>query len=178
MTFITPFNTKNVLAGAGTAAKELIEEVGELDYLFVPIGGGGLVAGSAIAAEALSPGCKVIGVEPKEGNDAYLSLRQGKIVTIKPPKTIADGAATLAPGEMAFAIIKEKVADIELVTDDQLIESMKFLGERMKILVEPTGCLGFSGLQNSKIDLKGKRIGVILSGGNIDLERYAKFIAQ
>ena len=173
LTLIPPFDHPDVIAGQGTAAKELIEEVGQLDYLFVPVGGGGLIAGSAIAAAHLSPGCILIGVEPDAGNDAQQSLRQGELVTIPVPKTIADGAQTQCVGKLTFPIIRALVQDIVTVSDEQLLEQMRFFAERMKIIVEPTGCLGAAAVFNSRLNVSEKRVGVILSGGNMDLGRLA-----
>jgi threonine dehydratase len=173
LTLIPPFDHADVIAGQGTAAKELIEEVGQLDYLFVPIGGGGLIAGSAIAAAHLSPGCIIIGVEPETGNDAQQSLRGGKIVAIPVPKTIADGAQTQRIGELTFPIIHAMVQDIVTVSDKQLQEQMRFFAERMKIIVEPTGCLSAAAITNRIVDVSNKRVGVILSGGNMDLKHLA-----
>lgn len=170
LTLIPPFDYSDVIAGQGTAAKELIDEVGQLDYLFVPVGGGGLVAGSAIAAAHLSPGCIIIGVEPEAGNDAEQSLRNGKIITIPVPKTIADGAQTQRIGELTFPIIQAMVQDIVTVSDNQLRDEMRFFAERMKIIVEPTGCLAAAAVSNRIINVSNKRVGVILSGGNMDLK--------
>ena len=170
LTLIPPFDHPAVIAGQGTAAKELIEEVGQLDYLFVPIGGGGLIAGSAIAAANLSPKCTIIGVEPAQGNDAQQSLHCNKIVTIPVPKTIADGAQTQHLGELTFPIIHALVHDIVTVSDEQLQEQMKFFAERMKMIVEPTGCLSAAAVFNHTVKVANKRVGVILSGGNMDLK--------
>ena len=169
LTLIPPFDYSDVIAGQGTAIKELIEEIGQIDYLFVPIGGGGLIAGSAIAATHLSPGCIIIGVEPETGNDAQQSLYRGKIVTIPAPKTIADGAQTQYIGELTFPIIRTMVQDIVTVSDNQLQEQMRFFAERMKIIVEPTGCLGAAAVFNRMVNVSNKRVAVILSGGNMDL---------
>ena len=168
MTMIPPYNHADVIAGQGTAAKELIEDAGQLDYLFVCLGGGGLTSGCALAAQELSPGCKVIGVEPEAGNDVQQSFRKGEIVKIPVPQTIADGAQTQAPGDLTFAIIRALVSDVVTVSDAQLIEAMKFFVARMKIVVEPTGCLAAAAAFNQKADIKGKRVGVIISGGNVD----------
>lgn len=173
LTLIPPFDYADVIAGQGTATKELIEEVGLLDYLFVPIGGGGLIAGSAIAAAHLSPGCIIIGVEPEAGNDAQQSLHSGKIVTIPVPTTIADGAQTQHIGELTFPIIRSMVQDIVTVSDNQLQEQMRFFGERMKTIVEPTGCLGAAAVFNRMVNISNKRVGIILSGGNMDLKYLA-----
>jgi len=166
-----------VIAGQGTAVKELIEEVGELDALFIPLGGGGLLAGSALAARALSPNCKIYGVEPEAGNDGQQSLRSGSIVTISTPKTIADGAQTSALGHHTFAIIQRDVTDILTATDEQLVESMAFFASRMKLVVEPTGCLGLAAVRALASSLKGKRIGVLISGGNVDLDNFSRLLA-
>ncbi|WP_273726528.1 threo-3-hydroxy-L-aspartate ammonia-lyase [Brucella gallinifaecis] len=178
LTLIPPFNHPDIIAGQGTATKELIEEVGQLDALFVCLGGGGLLAGSALAAKALSPSCDVYGVEPEAGNDGQQSLRSGRIVHIDVPKTLADGAQTQALGEMTFSIIRETVRDILAVSDDDLVQGMKFFASRMKMVVEPTGCLGFAGALQMAPELRGKRVGVIISGGNVDLERFATLIGK
>jgi len=178
MTLIPPYDHPDVIAGQGTAAKELIEEVGALDALFVCLGGGGLLSGSALAARALAPNCKIYGVEPQAGNDGQQSFRSGTIVHIDTPRTIADGAQTQHLGEYTFAIIKRDVDDILTATDDQLVACMRFFAERMKMVVEPTGCLGFAAAREMKAQLKGKRIGVIISGGNVDIERYISLLAS
>ncbi|MGF6723078.1 threonine dehydratase [Paraburkholderia sp. GAS41] len=177
MTLIPPYDHPDVIAGQGTAAKELIEEVGTLDALFVCLGGGGLLAGSTLAARELAPGCTIYGVEPQAGNDGQQSFRAGSIVHIETPKTIADGAQTQHLGQYTFPIIKRDVNDILTVTDEQLVACMRFFAERMKMVVEPTGCLGFAAARAIKDRLKGKRVGVIVSGGNVDMERYAAFLA-
>ena len=176
MTLIPPYDHPDVIAGQGTAAKELIEEVGTLDALFVCLGGGGLLSGSALAARALAPNCKVYGVEPEAGNDGQQSFRSGSIVHIETPKTIADGAQTQHLGNYTFPIIRHNVDDILTASDDQLIACMRFFAERMKMVVEPTGCLGFAAAREMKAQLKGKRVGVIVSGGNVDLDRYSGFL--
>jgi threonine dehydratase len=173
MTLIPPYDHADVLCGQGTATKELIEEVGPLDYLFVCLGGGGLLSGSALAARALSPDCRIYGVEPAAGNDGQQSFRAGKIIHIDTPRTIADGAQTQHLGEITFGIIRRDVTAILTATDEQLVDSMRFYAERMKIVVEPTGCLSLAGAEHSGLDLKGARVGIIISGGNVDLARYA-----
>lgn len=177
-TFIPPFDHADVLAGQGTAALELFEEVGELDALFVCLGGGGLLSGSALATKARSPHCKIYGVEPEAGNDVQQSLRKGERVKIATPVTIADGAQTPMVGAITFEIIKALVDDIHTVTDAQLIEAMRFYAERMKMVVEPTGCLSLAAALQAAPNLKGQRIGVIISGGNVDLARFAKLLAS
>ena len=178
LTAIPPYDHPDVIAGQGTAAKELFEEVGELDHLFVCLGGGGLLAGSALAAKALAPACRVHGVEPEAGNDGQQSLRSGKIVFIDTPNTIADGAQTQSLGQLTFDIIRRDVADIVTATDAQLIEAMRFYASRMKMVVEPTGCLSLAGAQHAGLSVKGSRVGIIISGGNIDLARFAKLIGD
>jgi threonine dehydratase len=177
MTLIPPFDHPDVIAGQGTATKELIEEVGELDYLFVCLGGGGLVSGAALAARALAPRCKVYGAEPEAGNDGQQSFRTGAIVHIATPRTIADGAQTQHLGELTFAIIRRELADVLTATDAQLVEAMRFFAERMKLVVEPTGCLAFAAARHAGLPIAGKRVGIIVSGGNIDLARYAQLLA-
>ena len=176
MTLIPPFDHPHVIAGQGTATKELIDEVGPLDALFVCMGGGGLLAGAALAARALAPGCKVYGVEPEAGNDGQQSFRSGRIVHIETPKTIADGAQTQAVGKITFEIIRRDVDDVLTASDEELVQCMRFFAERMKMVVEPTGCLGFAAARRMKSELAGKRVGVIVSGGNIDLARYAALL--
>ena len=177
MTLIPPYDHPDVIAGQGTAAKELIEEVGTLDALFVCLGGGGLLSGSALAARELAPDCAIYGVEPEAGNDGQQSFRSGSIVHIETPKTIADGAQTQHLGQYTFPIIQRDVDDILTATDDQLVACMRFFAERMKMVVEPTGCLGFAAAREIRQQLQGKRVGVIVSGGNVDLARYSAFLA-
>ncbi|MFW6557659.1 threo-3-hydroxy-L-aspartate ammonia-lyase [Acinetobacter baumannii] len=177
LTLIPSYDHPHVIAGQGTAAKELFEEVGDLDYLFVCLGGGGLLAGSALSARQLSPNCKIYGVEPALGNDGQMSFKKGEIVHIDTPPTIADGAQTQYLGKLTFPIIQQKVDDILTATDEELINAMKFFAERMKMVVEPTGCLGFAAARNLKDELKGKRIGIIISGGNVDISKYAEFLS-
>lgn len=179
MTLIPPYDHPDVIAGQGTAARELFEETGPLDALFVCLGGGGLTSGSALSARALSPQAKVYGVEPEAGNDGQQSLRAGHIVHIDTPKTIADGAQTQHLGEYTFGIIRRDVEDILTVSDAQLVEAMRFFAERMKMVVEPTGCLGFAAAcaMAESGALKGQRVGIVISGGNVDLARYAALLA-
>lgn len=175
-TFIPPFDHADVLCGQGTAALELFEEVGALDILLVCLGGGGLLSGSALAARALSPSCRVYGVEPEAGNDAQQSFRAGHRVRIPTPYTIADGAQSPMVGELTFEIIRRDVDDILTVSDAQLIEAMRFYAERMKMVVEPTGCLSLAAACHAGLPLQGQRVGVLISGGNIDLQRYAQLL--
>jgi threonine dehydratase len=177
MTLIPPYDHAHVIAGQGTAAKELFEEVGALDALFVCLGGGGLLSGSALATRALSPKTRLYGVEPQAGNDGQQSFRSGSIVHIDTPQTIADGAQTQHLGEITFEIIRRDVDDILTATDAQLIECMRFFASRMKMVVEPTGCLGLAAARQMKDSLKGQRVGVIVSGGNVDLARMCALLA-
>ena len=176
LTLIPPYDHPDVIAGQGTAAKELLEEVAALDALFVSLGGGGLLAGSALATRALAPDCKLYGVEPEAGNDGQQSFRSGAIVHIETPKTIADGAQTQHLGNYTFPIIKRDVDDILTVTDEQLVECMRFFASRMKLVVEPTGCLGFAAARKIKAELMGQRVGVLISGGNVDLDLYCALL--
>ena len=172
LTLIPPYDHPDVIAGQGTAAKELFEEVGALDALFVCLGGGGLLSGSALATRALAPQCKLYGVEPEAGNDGQQSFRSGAIVHIDTPTTIADGAQTQHLGAYTFAIIRRDVDDIRTASDRQLIDCMRFFAARMKLIVEPTGCLGLAAAREMKTQLQGQRIGIILSGGNVDIGRF------
>jgi threonine dehydratase len=175
-TVIPPFDHPDVIAGQGTAAAEFIAECGPLDSLFVPLGGGGLLAGSLLAAQALLPACRVYGAEPEAGSDGQQSLRQGSIVRIEVPHTIADGAQTQSLGGLTFEIIRHGAADILTVSDDDLVDCMRFFAERMKIVVEPTGCLGFAAARSRRAELAGQRVGIILSGGNVDAARFAALV--
>ena len=174
---IPPFDHRDVIAGQGTAALELIDEVGPLDTLLVPMGGGGLLAGSALAAAARSPGCQVIGVEPEAGNDGQRSFRSGEIVGIPVPRSIADGALTTRIGDRTFAIIRRLVTDIVTVPDDRLVAAMRFMLERTKLVCEPTGCLGIAAALDGTVPLAGRRVGIIISGGNVDLRAMAEWLA-
>ena len=176
MTLVPPYDHADVIAGQGTATRELLQEVGDLDDLFVCLGGGGLISGAALAARALSPRCRIHGVEPEAGNDAQQSLARGEIVHIETPQTIADGAQTQHLGKLTFEIIRRDVTDIVTASDAQLVLAMRFFAERMKLVVEPTGCLAFAGARHAGIDLARRRVGIIVSGGNIDLARYARLL--
>jgi threonine dehydratase len=177
MTLIPPFDHADVMAGQGTVAQELLEEVGPLDTLLVCLGGGGLISGCAVAARHLSPDCTVIGVEPEAGNDAQQSKRLGQIVRIQTPRTLADGAQTQALGQLTFPVIQALVDDIVTVTDDQLIEAMRFAAARMKMVVEPTGALAMAAAMQGVVDVRGKRVGVVISGGNVDIAQLARYLA-
>ena len=174
---VPPFDHPDVIAGQGTAALELCEEVGEIDMLVTPLGGGGLLSGSALAVRAMSPGCSIVGVEPEAGNDGQQSLAKGEVVSIPIPRSIADGALTPSLGEYTFPIIRDTVERIVTVTDAELVSTLRFFAERMKIVVEPTGCLAAAAVLNGVLDCKGKRVGIVLSGGNVDLPALAGFLA-
>jgi threonine dehydratase len=178
LTVIPPFDHPHILAGQGTAAKELIEETGPLDILMVPCGGGGLLSGCSIAAKHLSPNCRVIGVEPAAGDDGLRAFRSGTLQTIELPDTIADGARTTSLGRITFALIQKHVDDFLTVTDEELLQWMFFLWERMKIVVEPTGALAACALLAGKLDAQGKKVGVVISGGNVDLAWAARQLAR
>jgi threonine dehydratase len=165
---IPPFDHAHVIAGQGTAAKELFEEAGPLDYLFVPCGGGGLISGCALAAAALSPGCRVIGVEPAAGDDATRSFRTGTLQSCRNPDTIADGARTDSLGKLTFPLLLALVHDMTTASDTELVAALRYLLERMKIVAEPTGALGAAGLFERGYAVRGTRVGVLISGGNVD----------
>jgi len=173
LTMIPPFDHAHVIAGQGTAAKELIEDVGPLDHLLVPCGGGGLISGCAIAASHLAPGVRVIGVEPAAGDDVTRSFQTRMLQTVHNPDTIADGARTSSAGKLTFPLILHHVHAMLTVTDAELLRSMYYLWERMKIVVEPTGALAAAALLEGKLDARGKRVGVIISGGNVDVRNLA-----
>ena len=175
-TFIPPFDHPDVIAGQGTAALELLQDHGPMDRLYVCLGGGGLLSGSLLAAKALSPNCAVFGVEPEAGNDVQQSLAKGERVRIPTPVTIADGAQTPMVGAITFDIIRRDVAAVHTVTDAQLVDAMRFYAERMKMVVEPTGCLSLAALMQDAPACQGQRVGVIISGGNVDLARYAALL--
>jgi len=186
MTLVPPYDHADVMAGQGTAALELVQQVAELDgggldAMLVCVGGGGLISGCAVAATHLLPGIEVWGVEPEAGNDTQRSLAEGRIVHIDTPKTIADGAQTQHSGALTFPVIQALVKGIVTASDEELVQAMRFFAERMKIVVEPTGCLGAAALMSRVAglpDLRGRRVGVILSGGNVDVRRYAELLAS
>jgi threo-3-hydroxy-L-aspartate ammonia-lyase len=176
LTLIPPYDHPHIMAGQGTVAQELIEDVGPLDLLVAPLGGGGLLSGCATAAKAMAPNCAVIGVEPAAGDDGQRSFRSGRIVHIDTPDTIADGAQTQHLGQLTFPVLQRCVDDILTVGDAALVETMEFFASRMKMMVEPTGCLGAAAVFGRQLDLRGKRVGIIISGGNVDLLRFASLI--
>ncbi len=175
---IPPFDHPDVIAGQGTVAAELIDEVGPLDALYVCMGGGGLLSGCVLAAKAMAPGCRVYGVEPEAGNDGQQSFRRGSIVRIGVPNTIADGAQTQAVGVQPFEIIRRDVSDVLTVSDAELIDCMRFFLTRMKIVVEPTGCLAFAAARALGRRLAGQRIGIVISGGNVDIGRMSALFGE
>jgi threonine dehydratase len=175
LVLVPPYDDPLVMAGQGTAALELLEDVPELDALVVPISGGGLIAGSATAAKALRPGIRVIGVEPDAGDDTRRSLRAGRRVEIEVPRTIADGLQAPTPGELTFEVNRRLVDDVATVTDEQIVAAMRFLFERLKVVVEPSGAVGVAALLAGTS--AGPRVGVVLSGGNIGPRRFADLVA-
>jgi threonine dehydratase len=177
MTLIPPYDHAHVMAGQGTAAIELFEDTGPLDLLLVCLGGGGLLSGCAVVAQQLSPDCRVIGVEPEAGNDVQQSKQLGHIVKIDTPRTIADGAQTQQVGQLTFPVIQTLVDDIVTVSDAQLVEAMRFAAARMKMVIEPTGALAMAAAMQGVVDVRGKRVGVLISGGNIDIAQFAKYLA-
>ncbi len=176
-TLVPPFDDERIIAGAGTAALELLEEVGTLDALVVPVGGGGLLSGSAIAAHGVDERIAIYGVEPDNGDDVRRSLEQGEIVSLPVPQTIADGLRTQAPSPLTFGIARAHGVRIVTVSDDALREAMRLLFERLKIVVEPSGAAGVAALLSGKLALAGQRVGVIISGGNVDALRFSYLIS-
>jgi threonine dehydratase len=175
-TLIPPYDHRDVIAGQGTAALELFEEVGDLDLLLVCLGGGGFTAGCLLAAQSKAPGCAVWGVEPEAGNDGQRSLAEGRIVHIDVPRTLADGAQTQHLGALTFEVIRRHAAGIATVPDGALVEAMRFFAERMKLVVEPTGALAAAAAFTGAVPVRGRRVGVMISGGNIDLVRFASLL--
>ncbi len=174
---VPPFDDARIVAGAATAGLELLEDANPLDAVVVPVGGGGLMAGTAIAAHAVDPAIAIYGVEPQRGDDFAQSLARGERVTIPVPVTIADGLRTTSPGELTFAIAREHTRAVVTVSDDELRDAMRFAFERMKLVVEPSGAAGLAALVHRRIpDVEGKRVGVVISGGNVDAERYARLL--
>lgn len=168
---IPPYDHPDVVAGQGTAGQELIEDAGGLDALLVCCGGGGLLSGCALAADALAPGCRVIGVEPSLADDATRSFHTGTLHTVRNPATIADGARTPSLGRITFPLVRHYVDDMVTVSEDAIRRAMRFLWERMKLVVEPTGALAAAALFEGAAGVRGARVGVLLSGGNVDLQR-------
>ena len=177
LALIPPYEHPHVMAGQGTAALELLEETGELGALVTPVGGGGLMAGSATAAKGLHPGIRMVGVEPEAGDDTKRSLEAGRRVSIPVPKTIADGQALHTPGELTFSVNRRLVDEIVLVSDDEIRDAMRFAFERLKIVVEPSGATPLAALLSGRVGGLPDRVGVIVSGGNVDAERFARLCA-
>jgi threonine dehydratase len=178
MTLIPPFDHVDVMAGQGTAAVELFEDTGPLDLLLVCLGGGGLISGCATAAHAMAPDCRVIGVEPQAGDDVRQSLARGERVSIAVPQTIADGAQTQSPGVLTFEVIRHRVAEVVTVDDAALVRTLRFLANHLKIVAEPTGCLAAAAALEGAVDLRGRRVGIVISGGNVDPDRLPLYLAQ
>ena len=176
LVFIHPYDHPHIMAGQGTAALELLEDAPNLEVLVAPVGGGGLLSGCAVAAKALQPGIRIFGVETESSNDWWLSFQANERVKIPPPPTIADGMRTQQPGELTFPIIREKVEDILLVSDEQVIEALKFLLLRLKILAEPTGAVAPAAVFQRLVGPAGARVGVIISGGNMDAGLLAQLL--
>jgi threonine dehydratase len=176
-TMIHPFNDYRIIAGQGTAALELMEEINDLDYVLAPVGGGGLLSGTAIAAKALNPKIKIIGCEPKNADDAYRSIKAGRIIPPQNPNTIADGLKT-SLGDKTFPIIQQLVDEIVLVTEEQIITAMRSIFERMKIIVEPSSAVPFGALISNKLNVSGKKVGIIISGGNVDFNKFFESIRK
>jgi threonine dehydratase len=178
LTLIPPYDHPHIIAGQGTAARELIEEVGTLDFLFAPCGGGGLLSGTALAAHAMAPACKVIGVEPAAADDATRSFRTRQLQTVHNPKTVADGARTPSLGTLTFPLVLQHVSDMATVGDAVLLRTMFYLWERLKLVVEPTGALGAAAALEGTTSIRGARVGVILSGGNVDFTQVSGWISD
>ena len=178
LTVIPPYDHPHIIAGAGTAARELFEEVGTLDLLLVPCGGGGLLSGSALAADGMAPKCRVVGVEPAAGDDATRSFRSKQLETAHNPQTVADGARTPSLGSLTFPLVLQYVSDMTTIDDGALLRTMFYLWERLKLIIEPTGALGAAAALEGIVPVGGKRVGVILSGGNVDLSQVSAWVSQ
>ncbi|MCA8911749.1 MAG: pyridoxal-phosphate dependent enzyme, partial [Planctomycetes bacterium] len=177
LTLIPPYDHPHIVAGQGTVALELHEQVPDLDVVLTPCGGGGLLSGCAVATRALRPGCKVIGVEPAAADDATRSFKTGELQTVHNPETVADGARTPSLGQLTFPLIRANVDDMVTVDDAAIIEAMRFIWERMKLVVEPTGAMAYAALHSGALQFSGKRVGVVISGGNVDLDALPKLLA-
>ena len=177
-TLVPPYDDPNIIAGQGTAAMELVEDTGPLDVLLVPLGGGGLLAGTCLAATALSPGIRIYGVEPEAGDDWLRSWRESHIVSIPVPKTIADGQQTQAPGELTWPIVRALGTGVITVSDDEIRTAMRFAFERLKLVIEPSGASAFAALLHERVNSAGMRIGVVLSGGNVDPGIFAASLSS
>jgi threonine dehydratase len=178
LTLVPPYDHPHVIAGQGTATRELFEEVGPLDVLLVPCGGGGLLAGSGMSAEAMSPGCCVIGVEPAAGDDATRSFQTGQLQRVHNPQTVADGARTASLGSLTFPLVLRYASQMTTVEDPALLDTMFYLWERLKLVVEPTGALGAAAAFSGRIPIAGKRVGVLLTGGNVDFSEVPGWLSR
>jgi threonine dehydratase len=178
LTLVAPFDHPDIVLGAGTAAAELIEDAGPFDVILCPLGGGGLLSGTSLAANLLAPGCRVIGVEPAAGDDGARSFRSGRLERAEHPDTIADGARTPSLSTLTLSLVRRYAHDVVTVTDDELLEAMAFLWTRLKLMVEPTGALGLAAALSGRVDVRGSRVGVILSGGNVDLPAILPRLAR
>jgi threonine dehydratase len=177
MALVPPYDDPRVMAGQGTVARELLEDLPGLDAIATPVGGGGLLSGCAVAARHASATCEIFGVEPEAGDDVRRSLAKGEIVHIEVPRTIADGAQTQHAGRHTFPVLQALVAGVATVSDAQLVDAMRFFAERMKLVVEPTGCLAAAAALYGALPVRGRRVGIVLSGGNVDVQRYAALLA-
>jgi threonine dehydratase len=177
LTIVHPYDDERIMAGQGTATLELVEDGGELDLLLVPVGGGGLISGSATAATALCPKCEVVGVEPESGDDTARSLAAGERIRVPVGRTIADGQQLDIPGERTFAVVRERVAAIVTVSDAEIVAAMRFAFERLKLVLEPSGASALAALLAGKVEASGRRTGVIFSGGNVDVARFRELTA-
>jgi threonine dehydratase len=178
LTLVPPFDHPHIIAGQGTVALEFLADIPDLEVLVLPIGGGGLISGSGIAAHAMRPGIRLFGVEPETGNDTYLSLEKGSIVSTPLSQSIADGLLSPAPGKLTFPIMQQHLESVRLVTDAEIAEALRFILIRMKILVEPSGAAALAALMAGKIpNVKGKKVGVVFSGGNVDPALLVKLLA-
>ncbi|MDP9023912.1 MAG: pyridoxal-phosphate dependent enzyme, partial [Candidatus Eremiobacteraeota bacterium] len=177
-TLVPPYDDPDIIAGAGTAALELLQDVGRLDAIVTPVGGGGLLSGTCIVAHHVDPSIECWGVEPAAGDDVRRSLDANERVTIAVPQTIADGLQTQSPGELTFPILRNRARGIVTVTDEELIAAMRFAFERMKIIIEPSGCAALAAVMNARFPVAQKRIGIVVSGGNIDMQRFAALVSK
>lgn len=178
LTLVPPYNDPAIMAGAGTVALELLEEQPDLDVIVAPVGGGGLISGTSIAAHGVRPSIHVVGIETEAANHAFLSKRSGERVSIAPPETIADGIRTTALGQLTWPVLRDSVDDVVLVSDDEVKEALRFLLLRLKLVVEPTGAVGVAAAMTGKLNQYGKRIGVIISGGNVAPEMLASILHE
>lgn len=177
LTVVHPFDDPRVMAGQGTAALELFEDAGPLDLLLVPMSGGGLASGTATVAAALAPGCEVVGVEPEAGDDIRRSLATGERVVIDVPRTICDGLQNTSPGKLTLPVLLERVSEVVTVSDAEVVAAMRFAAERLKAWLEPSGASGLAALMEGRVEARGRRVGVVLSGGNVDAARFARLIS-